>query len=81
MLSELPRDFSRFASIFCCKAVPGVGGTVLAGVLRDNELKGKGWGRGGEVNTLSAALSRSALEPVKESRRPHPKNEVHHLLN
>ena len=63
----LPRDFSKFDSIFCCKAVPGVGGTVLAGVLRDNELKGRGCGRGGEVNKLSAALSRSALELVKES--------------
>ena len=73
MLSELPRDISRFVSIFCCKAAPGVGGTVLAGVLRDNELKGRGWGRGGEVNQLSAALSRSALEPVKESPSPSPK--------
>ena len=33
----LPRDFSEFDSIFCCKAVPGVGGTVLAGVLRQLE--------------------------------------------
>ena len=56
----LPRDLSKFDSIFCCKAVPGVGGTVFAGVLRDNELKGRGCGRGGEVNKLSAALSRSA---------------------
>ena len=63
----LPRDFSKFDSIFCCKAVPGVGGTVLAGVLRENELKGRGCGRGGEVNKLSAALSRSALEPANES--------------
>ena len=61
MLGESPRDFSNLASIFCCKAVPGVGGTVLAGVLRDNELKGRGHGRGGEVYKLSAALSRSAL--------------------
>ena len=67
MLSELPRDFSKFDSIFCCKAVPGVGGTVFAGVLRDNELKGRGCGSGGDVNKLSAALSRSALEPVNES--------------
>ena len=64
MFNELPRDLSRFASIFYCKAVPGVGGTVLAGVLSDNELKGRGCGRGGEVNKLSAALSRSVLEPV-----------------
>ena len=71
MLSELPRDFSKFHSIFCCKAVPGVGGTVLAGVLRDNELKGRGCGRGGEVNKLSAALSRSALELVNESTSSH----------
>ena len=56
MLSELPRDFSKFASIFCCRAVPGMGGTIFAGVLRDNELKGRGCGRGGEVNKLSAAL-------------------------
>ena len=38
----LPRDFSKFDSIFCCKAVPGVGETVFAGVLIDNELKGRG---------------------------------------
>ena len=60
-------DFSRFVSIFCCKAVPGVGGTVFAGILSDKELKGRGWGYGGEVNKLSAALSRSALVPVKDS--------------
>ena len=42
IFKEFPRDFSRFVSIFCCKAVPGVGGTVLAGVLRDKELKGRG---------------------------------------
>ena len=63
----LPRDFSKFDSIFCCKAVPGVGGTVLACILRDHELKGRGCGCGGDVNKLSAALSRSALEPVNES--------------
>ena len=37
-----PGIFSKFDSIFCCKAVPGVGGTVLAGVFIDNELKGRG---------------------------------------
>ena len=42
MSSVLPRDFSKFDSIFCCKAVPGVDGTVFAGVLIDNELKGRG---------------------------------------
>ena len=47
-----------------------MGGTVCAGILRDNELKGRGSGRGSEVNRLSAALSRSALEPVKESPPP-----------
>ena len=26
----LPRDFFNFDSIFCCKAVPGVGGADLA---------------------------------------------------
>ena len=67
MLSESPRDFSNLASIFCCKAVPGVGVTVFAGILRDSELKGRGCGRRGDVNKLSAALSRSALEPVNES--------------
>ena len=67
MLSELPRDFSKFYFIFCCKVVPGVGGTVFAGVLRDNELKGRGCGCRSDVNKLSAALSRSALEPVNES--------------
>ena len=55
MLRALPRDFSKFDSIFCCKAVPGVGGRVFAGVLRDNELKGRGCGRGGEVNKLSVS--------------------------
>ena len=64
--SVLPRDFSKLDSIFCYRAVPGVG-TVFAGVLRDNELKGRGCGCGGEVNKLSAALSRSALEPVNDS--------------
>ena len=44
-----------------------MGGTVLAGVLRDNELKTRGCGRRGEVNKLSVALSRSALVPVNES--------------
>ena len=63
----LPRDFSKLDSIFCCKAVPGVGGTVFAGILSDNELKGRGWECGGEVNKLSAALSRSALVPVNDS--------------
>ena len=29
----LPRDFSKFDSIFYCKAVPGVGGAVFAGVF------------------------------------------------
>ena len=46
----LPRDFSKLYSIFFCKTVPGVAGTVLAGVLIHNELKGRGCGRGGEVN-------------------------------
>ena len=79
MLSESPRDFSNLASIFCCKAVPGVGGTVFAGVLRDNELKGRGCGRGGDVNKLSAALSRSALEPVNDSSHPL-EGLIHRLL-
>ena len=56
MLEVLPRDFSSLDSIFCCKAVPGVGGTDFAGVFRDNDSKGRGGGRGGEVNKLSAAL-------------------------
>ena len=33
----------------------------------DHKLGGRGCGRGGEVNKLSAGLSRSALEPVNES--------------
>ena len=80
MFSVLPRDFSKFDSIFCYKAVPGVGGTVLAGVLMDNELKGRGCGRRGEVNKLSAALSKSAWEPVNESMSSL-KDLVHRLLN
>ena len=51
--SVLPKGFSKLDSIFCCKAVPGVGVTVFAGILSDKELKGRGWGRGGEVNKLS----------------------------
>ena len=35
----LPRDFSSLDSIICCKAVPGVGETDFAGVLRDNDSK------------------------------------------
>ena len=42
MLKVLPRDFSSLDSIFCCKAVAGVGGTDLAGVFRDNDLKSRG---------------------------------------
>ena len=34
--------FLDLFQFFCCKAVPGVGGTVLAGVLSDKELKGRG---------------------------------------
>ena len=64
--SVFPRDSSKLDSIFYCKAVPGVGGAVFAGVLSDKEVKGRGWGCGGEVNKLSAALSRSALVPVKD---------------
>ena len=30
----LPRDFSNFDSIFCCRAVPGVGGTYLLVFLK-----------------------------------------------
>ena len=37
-----PGIVSKFDSILCCKAVPGVGGTVFAGVVMDNELKGRG---------------------------------------
>ena len=60
MLKVLPRDFSSLDSIFCYKSVPGVGGTNFAGVLIDKDSKSNGRGRGGEVNKLSAALSRSA---------------------
>ena len=73
MLSVLPRDFSNFDSIFCCKAVPGVGGKVFAGIFEDNDLKGRGWGCGGVVNKLSAALSRSAWDPVKKPTSSSPK--------
>ena len=38
----LPMDFSKFDFILCCKPVPGVGGTLFAGVLLDNELMGRG---------------------------------------
>ena len=38
----LPRDFSNFDSIFCCKAVRGVGGTDFAGVFKDSDSKGSG---------------------------------------
>ena len=49
----LLRDFSKFDSFLCCKAVPEVGGTIFAGILIGNELKGRGcgcvcvWGGGG----------------------------------
>ena len=42
----LPRDVSNFDSVFCCKAVPGVGGTGFAGVFKDNVSKGRGRGCG-----------------------------------
>ena len=42
MLKVLPRDFSSLDLIFCCKAVIGVGGTDFAGVLIDNDSKGRG---------------------------------------
>ena len=42
----LPRDICSFDSIFCCKAVPGVDGTVFAGVLKDNDLKVRAEGVG-----------------------------------
>ena len=58
MLNWLPRDFSSLLSILCCKAVPGVGGTVSI-VLKDKDSKRKGWGCGGDENTFSAAPSRS----------------------
>ena len=38
----LPRDLSSLDSIFCRKAVPGVGGTDFAGVFIDNDSKGRG---------------------------------------
>ena len=38
----LARDFSSLDSIFCCKAVPGVGRTDFPGVLIDNDSKGRG---------------------------------------
>ena len=41
MFRVLPRDVSSLDSIFCCKAVPGVGGTDFAGVLIDNDSKGQ----------------------------------------
>ena len=43
MLNWVPGDFSSLLSIFCCKAVPGVGGTVC-GVFKDKDSKCKGWG-------------------------------------
>ena len=46
IFKESPRDFSRFLWILFCKTVPGVGGTALAGVFNDKELKASGWGRG-----------------------------------
>ena len=67
MSSRDPKDFSSFVSNFCYKAVPGVGGTVLAGVLNDKASKARGGGQGGEVKRWSAALSRSACEPAKDS--------------
>ena len=62
-----PRDSSSFDSVFCCKAVPGVGGTDFAGVFDDKASKVRGWGHGGDVKRWSAVLSRSACEPEKGS--------------
>ena len=64
MVDTKSRGYSKFG--------PVVRGRVLDAVFQHpsqpyNELKGRGCGRGGEVNKLSAALSRSALEPVNES--------------
>ena len=56
-------DFSRFACTFNCKAVPGVGGTVQAGVRSDRASNERGWGRGGDVKRRFAATSKSACEP------------------
>ena len=55
VLNCVPRDFSHLLSVLCCKAVPGVGGTVC-GVFRDNVSKRKGLGRGGDKNKFSTAL-------------------------
>ena len=43
MLNWVARDFSSLLSILCCKAVPGVGGTIC-GVLKDKDSKRKSWG-------------------------------------
>ena len=62
-----PRDCSSLDSIFCCKAVPGVDGTDFAGVFNGKASKARGWRCGGGVKRWSAALSRSACEPEKDS--------------
>ena len=41
-LKNFPGIFQDLFEFFCCKAIPGLGGTNLAGVLRDKELKASG---------------------------------------
>ena len=66
MLRVDPRDFCKLFSILFCKAVPGEGGT-FCGVFKDKDSNLRGWGRGGDENKVSAAPSRSACEPAKDS--------------
>ena len=68
------RDFSRFTCTFSCKAVPGVGGTVQAGVRMDKASNERGWGWGGDVKRRSAAISSSAYEPPNDSIELSPNN-------
>ena len=78
MLKVDPRDFCKLFSILFCKAVPGVGGTVC-GVLRDQDSNLRGCGRGGDENKVSAAPSKSACVPEKDSS-PSPKRSRSSLL-
>ena len=63
----------NFSGFYFAKLYQGWVEWFLLAFFKDRELKARGCGRGGEVKRLSAAHSRSALDPVKESPSPSPK--------
>ena len=68
-LRNHPGISQGFFWILFCKAVPGVGGTDLAGVFKDNEPEGESLRTGGEVkkvisSTLEVCIRTSERVPV-----------------